>query len=484
MPHGADEGSLRHQLVFLRRWWLVPVLLSVLGGAPAAALTALEGPVYEARASVELRLAAGGQPGTGATLDDLALVATELDRRCAGAADDAKEDGQSPPQVAIDDRAGTYVLDIRARSTTSDDAAQVATTFADCYAQGPAAAGDDPGQSPDASTFGAIRLDPEATPPTQRVSASPMRNGALGVSGGLLVGLVLASLLDRVDDRLRRREDLEVTVDLPVVGVLPREPLRDLQDGPRALLAAGSPSAEAYDALLANIESLASERPMRCLQVAGATVGAGTTTVATALALSLARAGYRVILLDGDLSRPTVHTAFGLPNETGLAQVLSGQRSLAEAVAAVDGEPTLAVLPAGPVPANPSELLASDRFRAVVATLRANCDVLLFDGQPVLAGPDALIVARQANAILLVGRPGHSTRRQVRRAHHLLGQAGAPVVGTVLNGAPPSAGRQRGGRAPERNRATDEKRRPLPLPPPTAAGQAAPAGETRAEVSS
>jgi len=166
-----------------------------------------------------------------------------------------------------------------------------------------------------------------------------------------------------------------------------------------------------------------------------------------------------------------VHEAFGLPNEVGLSSVLSGQRSLAESIATLDGQPCLVALTAGPVPPNPDELLGSDRARAVLATLRNNCDILLIDGPAVLPVLDALVLSRHVDATLLVARPERSTRGQVVAALQRLGQVGAPVVGTVLNGVVRTSGD--GGYARPPTRVTAERRRKAP-PPLTAGGDAVP----------
>ena len=463
MSQGAtNDAAPRRQLAVLRRRWSLIVLLAALGGGAAVVLTGRQPPVYQATASIRLlpptneELVARASGAASASAE--AANEVEVMRLPAVVAAVAAELGREPA-VVPEVRPGTSVIDIRARASRPADAADAANTFAQVYV-------DDP---PEAS--GGVERLSDAEEPTDPVSPGPARNGALGLGGGLALGLALANLLDRTDDRLRRKEDLEAAVDLPVLGLLPRVSRRQLEAGAVGVVATGTPSAEAYRTLRTNLQLLAIGRRIRCLQVTSPTSNEGKSTVATNLAASFAQAGQRVIIVDGDLRRPRVHEAFGLPNEVGLSSVLSGQRSLAESIATLDGQPCLVALTAGPVPPNPDELLGSDRARAVLATLRNNCDILLIDGPAVLPVLDALVLSRHVDATLLVARPERSTRGQVVAALQRLGQVGAPVVGTVLNGVVRTSGD--GGYARPPTRVTAERRRKAP-PPLTAGGDAVP----------
>jgi len=427
MPGSDDLVALRHQLGFLRRGWIIVVVLAALGGAAAAGLTALRAPVYKATATMLLRPEPVKPPGDGpagaAATPDGVAVATQIELLQSPVVSDAVAERLGrPPEVAIASRPGTYLIDISAKSTDPAEAAAEANLFASVAVEGQQGAAS--AERPEVAF--------EAAVPTEPISPSPSRKGALGLAGGLVLGLVLASLLDKVDDRLRGREDLEAA-GVTIIGQLPRVALRQLQDGPVALLVPGSPSTEAYGALGTNLRRIAEGRPMRCIQVTSSTSNEGKTTVLANLAVSLAQAGTRVIMVDCDLRRPKLHDAFGLANEVGLSSVLSGQRSLAEVIANVEGLP-LAVLTAGPAPPDVSELLTSDRARAVMETLRSNCDILLIGGPRVLGVPDALIISRYVDAVLFVARPKRSTKRQLAQALELLEKVAAPVVGTVLNG--------------------------------------------------
>lgn len=516
MPQGTGrDNSLRHQVAVLRRRWPVVVLLAVLGCLTAFWVTARQAPVYRATASVLLQ-PSNAEQILGGTSGSFGGDETEADTeievmRSQVVRDAVRAKLGHNPNVAIEARGFTNVLDIHASSTDPRAAAAEATTFADVYvelrrsqrvedllktgeliqaqiveldkkidqlekplrdldarlgtttdqrlriqlqqqreATADAISAERRTLEARRSSFddqlnrlqllkglgisGGVQVVSRADVPTTPISASPRRNGALGLGGGLVLGLTLAFLLDQADDRLRRKEDLESLVGAPVLGLLPRMTRRHIQTGVVTLRSPGSATAEAYRTLRTSLQFLGVDRPITCIQVTSPGTAEGKTTVVTNLAASFAQAGQRVIILDCDLRRPRVHEVFGLPAGAGFTSVLLDHVRLSEVITTVDDEPFLAVAPAGPVPPNPSELLTSKRAQAVVSSLRENCDILLIDTPPVLPVTDALIVSRYVDATLVVARAKRSTRRQVARAQELLAQVGAPVVGTVLNG--------------------------------------------------
>lgn len=489
MPQGADDASLRHQLAILRRRWFVVVLLAVLGGGTAFALTLVKQPTYQAVGAVRLPALSIEEVVAGTAPQDSKFVATEVE--VLNVTRDALV-GQLGADVAVSvkRRGSSNVIEMRATSTTTSEAESAATQFADTYVdsldtrrsealsnaekavQGQIETGRIAGRDVEKElellgrlqllTLGSEKAVVVDRKRADRASSTPLRNGALGLGGGLVLGVGLALFLEKVDDRLRRREDLEAAVDLPVVGVLPRVSHRQLDQGPLGVLAPGSPSDEAYRMLRTNLSLLTGGRAIRCLQVTSPTANEGKTTVATTLAVSFAQAGQRVIVVDCDMRQPRVHEAFGLANDDGgLSSVLLGQGALADAITALDDQPRLVVLPAGPVPPSPSDLLATERAGAVLATLRASCDLLLIDTPSVLTSADARVLSRHVDAVLLVARPMRSTRREVARAHQLLAQVGAPIAGTVLSAVLHDAGR-----APARPATGARAERPKQQKPP------------------
>jgi capsular exopolysaccharide synthesis family protein len=190
--------------------------------------------------------------------------------------------------------------------------------------------------------------------------------------------------------------------------------------------------AEQFRTLRARLEALAAERPIRTIAVTSAMPGEGKTTAALNLALVTAMSvGRRVLLVDCDLRRPKIHVALGLRPEFGLAEVLTGQTSLDRAVIKVEGT-NLEVLPVRGTPSNPSELLGSERMRALVEELARSYDQVILDTPPTLAMPDAKTVAELVDGLVFVVRADTTPEADVSAALDVLDRR--RILGVVLNG--------------------------------------------------
>lgn len=197
-----------------------------------------------------------------------------------------------------------------------------------------------------------------------------------------------------------------------------------------------SPVSEAYRTLRTNLEFLSLDEPLRTLVVTSPGAEEGKSTALANLAVTLAQGGKRVILVDCDLRRPTQHTLFGLDNAAGLTTMMLDEAAQSDPPlreTPVDG---LRVLPAGPAPPNPAELLGSRRMKEAMAALLEQADVLLFDAPPVLAVTDALVLAVQTDGVLLVVKACGTRREHVEQAKERLERVNARTVGAVLNGVP------------------------------------------------
>jgi polysaccharide biosynthesis transport protein len=293
-----------------------------------------------------------------------------------------------------------------------------------------------------------------ASIPTSPVSPRPVRTGALALVLGLLLGVGLAFLRDHIDDVIRDEEDFKrSTGGLPVLGRIPT--WEDEQDSERLATVVHPTSlvTEAYRELSAGLrfmlvthggpeESPSLEvpdpqarrfNPGRVVMVASANANEGKTSTAANLAVSAARVGLRTILVDADLRRSTVHKRCGMGRSTGLCDILLGEGHVADHVLDV-GVENLLVLPAGTIPPNPAELLASPAMRALQHRLQRDADLVIYDSPAVLAVPDALELGRFVDLAILVGRVGSTTRRQLSAAIERFEQVGTDLAGTVLNG--------------------------------------------------
>lgn len=284
---------------------------------------------------------------------------------------------------------------------------------------------------------GGAQMVTPAVVPKSPSSPKPVRNTIVAAMLGVAAGVALAFLLEYLDDSVKSKDDLQrAAPGVPVLGLVPVVTgWRAKQDAYLISVAEpNSPVAEAYRALRTAIQFLALDHPMGTLQVTSANPREGKTTTLSNLAIALASTGQRVLVICCDLRRPRVHEFFGLDNDIGFTSALLGKVPLAGAIQPVPGQPTLSLLASGPLPPNPSELLASHRTAEVLATLRDSYDIVLLDSPPILPVTDALVLSGHVDATLLVAIAGTTTRKEASRAVELLRQVEAPLVGAVLNG--------------------------------------------------
>nr|WP_249419807.1 CpsD/CapB family tyrosine-protein kinase [Rhabdothermincola salaria] len=275
-----------------------------------------------------------------------------------------------------------------------------------------------------------------ATPPASPISPTPARNAAIALVAGFVLGLALALFVDHLDDTVRDDDDLaRVAPSVPLLAAVPAAKV----DGRRPVVIddPGSPASEAFRNLRTSVQFLGIDRPLKIIEVTSAVPGEGKTTTASNLAVVLARAGKRVCLVDCDLRRARQHVVFGVPAEPGFTSVVLGTSSLDQALVPVTGEERLYLLPAGPPPPNPSELLSSPRVKQVFDALTAEgaFDTVIVDAPPVLPFSDAVVLSGRVDGVLLVLSAGQTKRPHVTKVLHSLGLVAAPVAGLVLNKA-------------------------------------------------
>lgn len=296
---------------------------------------------------------------------------------------------------------------------------------------------DDLTLSTNITTTGGVQIVSDATESDRPVSPKPIRNAAMALFLGGLLGAGFAFLRDHYDDTISSKDDLEAASgNLPVLGMVPTVPGWKNRDQSQlvALTAPRSDAAEAYRTLRTSVQFIGIDRSLKVLQVTSPNASEGKTTTLANLAVSLARMGRRVVVVDCDLRRPRLHQFFDLDNSVGLTSVLLGEATLPDAVRRVDNEPRLAVLTAGTPPPNPSELLSARRTAEILEMLATESDYVLLDGPPVLPVTDSLVLATMVDGVVFVATADQTTRRGSRHALELLQQVAAPVIGTVLNG--------------------------------------------------
>jgi polysaccharide biosynthesis transport protein len=282
---------------------------------------------------------------------------------------------------------------------------------------------------------GAAQVVTSAAMPTSPVAPRPGHTGLVAGFFGLLLAVAVAALLEKMDDSLRTKDQLQRVAGVPVVGTIPTVGnFGSSRPTVVSLTTPRSPATEAYRTLRTAVQFLPLDG-VTMIQVTSPTAGDGKTTTLANLGVALARAGQQVALVCCDLRRPKLHEFFGMTNDIGFTSVLLGKVPLSAALQQVPDQDRLYVLASGPLPPNPSELLSSRRAREVLGSLRAEADVVLIDSPPVLPVSDAMIIAGLVDITLLVCAADRTSTRDVIRAVEQLRQVEAPLVGAILNGA-------------------------------------------------
>jgi capsular exopolysaccharide synthesis family protein len=275
-----------------------------------------------------------------------------------------------------------------------------------------------------------VRLIDRARVPTSPFNPNPSRNLMLGALAGLALAIGVVLGLDHLDDTVKTPEDITRKLKLPFLGLVPSVKT----DGP-LLLTAKVPYefGEAFRSLRTSLVFSSEGEATRVVVVTSAQPLEGKTTTACNLAAALSCGGARVLLIDADMRRPSVHRALGLDNGRGLSDLLTGQAPLTGVVQRL-AEPDLWVMTAGRTPPNPSELLASERMNALMARARTGpFDWVIVDTPPLLGMTDALILTPWASGVALVVGSEITSRRLVERGIEALTTSKAKIFGAVLN---------------------------------------------------
>jgi polysaccharide biosynthesis transport protein len=283
----------------------------------------------------------------------------------------------------------------------------------------------------------------------------PLLNLTLAFAIGSLMGVGLAFFVEHLDRSIRTRDDIDLYLKLPSLGIIPRHTTRSLAAN-RKLLAsqnasdpksvvsiksvewvayhdAGSIIAETYRNLRTSILlSAHNGHPPKCLMVTSSQKGEGKTTTAINMAITFAQTGAKVMLLDCDMRNPNVHKALNLKNDAGMSTFLSGNSDLSSLIQA-SSIPNLSVVPSGPIPPNPAELVGSPRMQEGLSLLQSLVHYVVIDTPPVLAVADARILGTVVDGVVLVVKAGTTPKDAVRHTKLLLEEINARILGILLN---------------------------------------------------
>jgi len=290
-----------------------------------------------------------------------------------------------------------------------------------------------------ASPANNVRVLDRATQPSSPVSPIMALNLPVGVMFGLVFGLLLAFAIDSLDNTIKSPEAAEELIGAPLLGIIPmlsQARQHSAADAPaRDLVVVKDPTslaAEACRSIRTNMLFISAQQDFSVFSVTSPAPKDGKTTVAIALAVTMAQAGGRILLIDTDMRRPRVHKSFGLKSDVGISSVVAGDVQLQAAICKSE-VPNLDVLPCGPMPPNPAELLHTERFREILAQCRGSYDRVILDSPPIGPVTDPAVIGGATDGVVLVLRAGHTTRVATKFARRQLADAGARILGLVIN---------------------------------------------------
>lgn len=434
-------GILRKRALYV----IVAVLLAI-GVAAYASFTAPR--IYEASASVYFSLPYGqsasdlfqGSNYTQQQLSSYAVLAEKpivLDRVIEELGLETTAEALASSVSAIASR-DTVIIELRAASESPQRAAAIANAVAGSLAEVVREL------SPtDANGTSVVTVAPiaQASAPTDPSSPNTRLNLVAGLLGGLFLGVSAAFARERLDTRVRDQSDLPEG--LAVLGTIGFD--KTVKESPVMANGTRSPlRSEAFRRLRTNLRFADVDNPVSVVALTSAVAGEGKSATSVNLALVLAEAGHRTLIVDADLRRPRVADYLGLVGSVGLADVLADRLDLATALqqGPVDA---LSVLTSGTIPPNPSELLGSHKMGSLMDRLRNDFDYVIIDTPPLLPVTDASVVAVYTDGVALVA--GHAKTRQSQLDHALdsLHSVGARVLGVVFNLVPRGGAGDRNG---------------------------------------
>jgi succinoglycan biosynthesis transport protein ExoP len=321
-------------------------------------------------------------------------------------------------------------------------------------------------QNLSATQTGGFEITQEAILPVSPISPRPVRDTGFAFAGGLILGILLAFLVDYIDRRIKNEETMEEEFGLPVLASVPRVGhgwSSNHGRSPKDLIgfaSADSPFLEAYRTLRSNLKFYQLEHRTQTLLVTSGLAQEGKTVTAINLCLSLALSGARVILLEADLRRPMIDQYLDLDTRLGVSSFLAGTSGFGDSLQVVrvpdfvpdprlqakgqnkgaTMQPALLCMTSGPLPPNPAELLGSPRMKELIETAAGHAEYVIIDTPPILLVSDALNLAGYTNGVIIASKMRGTTSDDARNVRTLLERSGCRALGIVVNGVSKSRG--------------------------------------------
>jgi receptor protein-tyrosine kinase len=432
-----------HYLGLFRRSLLIIILLPVLAGAVAYGVSKALPPIYEARVSLLVRpsqpLALTDSTGATLTSDQVSRTYARLmterplleqvisDRKLHISVEELQNQIKITPELA------TTIIDVAVDNTDRSAAQANADTLVSDFIAGVKRIQQAEAQTPNSrSTDNLVVVAPAAALENPVSPRTPL-NVAIAVALGLLAAMGLAVLRDRLDQSIKSDEQLLERVGLTTLGHVGFVIAGTKRLGELVAMSKNSPTAEAYKSLRTNVLFSALGDDLKSILVTSAAPDEGKSRTAANLAVVLAAAGKRTLLVDADFRRPSQHRIFGKVRNIGLSNLVLEDIPQDKLFNLIEDVPNLWFLASGPIPPNPSELLGSNRVKGLLAEFRQTFDYVIIDSPPVNAVTDPTILAAEVDATVLVAEEGRTTYAALAHAKGALDRVSANILGVVIN---------------------------------------------------
>jgi polysaccharide biosynthesis transport protein len=435
--------TLTDYLHVLRKRWRSVVVCALVVVGLSGAFVWHATPKY--RASAQLFVAAKGS-GSGAsslaeggqfTQQRVLSYADIIDSpQLTGPVADALHDGLTADQIAGEVSANaplnTVLLDVNVTDTSATRAQALANAVSERFAAYAAQLETTPGSATSPVKVTVVKY---ARLPQAPVSPKTSIDLALGLIVGLALGVGVAVLRETLDNTIRTTDDLQRLAGSGAIGIIPYD--ADAKNHPLVVAQGVHPGrSESFRQLRTNLQFVDVDRPPRSIVFTSSVPNEGKSTTVCNLAITMAQAELKVLVIEADLRRPRACSYLGLTDDVGLTSVLIGAAKIEDVVQQWHDDLPLHVLPAGPTPPNPSELLASRGMADLLEELQSSYDMLLLDSPPLLPVTDGAVIASQADGAVVVVRYGKTRREQLQRSVEALEGVSARMLGCVINMAP------------------------------------------------
>ena len=428
--------------IFRRRWLLI-VLFLLLGLAAGVAVTIATTPQYASTARLFVATPTSDDSNSQAFSGDQfasrrvnsyanLIKGTSVAEKVIDKLHLTESPADLVAQIEATVVTNTVVLEVTVTDPSPERAQLVAQTTAEVFSASVPEL-ENAGNPANAGIRATIVDD--AALPTQPVSPKPVLDIGLGALVGLALGVGMAVLREVLDTTLKTVEALRESTGANSLGAVRYDP-GAVKNPLVTTLETHSPRLESFRVLRTNLQFLDVDRPTKIFTVTSPVPGDGKTTTATNLAITLAQAGQRTLLMEGDLRRPRVAHYLELERAVGLTTALIGKAGFDDVVQSYPAVPGLDVITSGPIPPNPAELLQTNAMKSVLATARQRYDIVIVDAAPILPVTDAALLAAETDGAIMVIRFGKTTKDRAAQARERLKAVDAALLGCVFNFVP------------------------------------------------